>query len=529
MKQHYLIACVLPFLFPYSVVLCEKSTEQYLQEGNSYLISGQYNDALISFDAAIRQEPDNYLSYFKRATTYLSLGRNNAAAEDFTTILNLKPGYDKALLQRARIYVKQGQYDLAKADLERYLSSHKDNKEALNMLQDVKVAKNAIKQAEKDHEASRYDSCIQQSSTVCRLSPYSVKARLLKAKCHLGKNEIDDAAGDFVRVAQLNPSDPDILLQLSKIKFYALDEPESALKHVKQCLHYDPEQKQCKKLFKKMKKINKEIETIEKDIELKKYVTAANHLIGTSNRQGILKEIEQDYSELQTELKSKQMPNKLKFKCYKMACRLNSKQKEKNEDKIDEWCSLALSIQNDDPLVLMYRGENYLRRKEFEKAVHDLEKANKAASEDESIGRQHQHRIRQLLQQAMQKLKLSKKKDYYKILDVPPTADAREIKKAYRKKALEWHPDKYTGDQKEEAQNKMAEINQAYEVLSNDDKRQQYDNGFDPFDPEQGQNGGPSHGGFPFEHFQGGFSFQNGFPFGGGFPGGAHSFKMRFQ
>ncbi|CEI97289.1 hypothetical protein RMCBS344292_11425 [Rhizopus microsporus] len=278
-----------------------------------------------------------------------------------------------------------------------------------------------------------------------------------------------------------------------------------------------------------MKKINKEIETIEKDIELKKYVTAANHLIGTSNRQGIMKEIEQDYSELQTELRSKQMPNKLKFKCYKMACRLNSKQKEKNEDKIDEWCSLALAIQNDDPLVLMYRGENYLRRKEFEKAVHDLEKANKAVLDDESIGRQHQHRIRQLLQQAMQKLKLSKKKDYYKILDVPPTADAREIKKAYRKKALEWHPDKYTGDQKEEAQNKMAEINQAYEVLSNDDKRQQYDNGFDPFDPEQGQNGGPTHGGFPFEHFQGGFSFQNGFPFGGGFPGGAHSFKMRFQ
>lgn len=220
MKQHYLIACVLPFLFPYSAVLCEKSTEQYLQEGNSYLISGQYNDALISFDAAIRQEPDNYLSYFKRATAYLSLGRNNAAAEDFTTILNLKPGYDKALLQRARIYMKQGQYDLAKADLEKYLSAHKDDKEALTMvntykpaiyksrvlifilcylqLQDVKVAKKAIKQAEKDHEASRYDPCIQQSSVVCRLSPYSVKARLLKAKCHLGKNEVDDAASDFV-------------------------------------------------------------------------------------------------------------------------------------------------------------------------------------------------------------------------------------------------------------------------------------------------------------------------------------------
>jgi DnaJ family protein C protein 3 len=59
--------------------------------------------------------------------------------------------------------------------------------------------------------------------------------------------------------------------------------------------------------------------------------------------------------------------------------------------------------------------------------------------------------------------------------------------------------------------------------------RQQYDNGFDPYDPEQGSGGGGGEGGgFPFQHQQGGFNFQNGFPFGGGFPGGGHSFKMQF-
>lgn len=61
------------------------------------------------------------------------------------------------------------------------------------------------------------------------------------------------------------------------------------------------------------------------------------------------------------------------------------------------------------------------------------------------------------------------------------------------------------------------------------DKRQQYDNGFDPNDIDQGNNGGG--GGQPFQHQQGGFNFQNGFPFGGGgqgFPAGGHSFKMHF-
>lgn len=55
MKHHrYLIACVLPFLFPYSV-FADKTAEQYLSEGNTYLTTGKLNDALISFDAAIRK------------------------------------------------------------------------------------------------------------------------------------------------------------------------------------------------------------------------------------------------------------------------------------------------------------------------------------------------------------------------------------------------------------------------------------------------------------------------------------------
>lgn len=79
---------------------------------------------------SIGQEPDNYLTYFKRATAYLSLGRNNAAAGDFTTILNLKPDFDKALMQRARIYAKEGSFELAIADLKSFLSNNPNDKEA---------------------------------------------------------------------------------------------------------------------------------------------------------------------------------------------------------------------------------------------------------------------------------------------------------------------------------------------------------------------------------------------------------------
>ena len=65
------------------------------------------------------------------------------------------------------------------------------------------------------------------------------------------------------------------------------------------------------------------------------------------------------------------------------------------------------------------------------------------------------------------------KRDYYEILEVSKTASADEIKKAYRKKAIKFHPDKNPGDKKSEENFKEAA--EAYEVLSDSDKRQRYD------------------------------------------------------
>jgi molecular chaperone DnaJ len=65
------------------------------------------------------------------------------------------------------------------------------------------------------------------------------------------------------------------------------------------------------------------------------------------------------------------------------------------------------------------------------------------------------------------------KRDYYEILEVPKTASAEEIKKAYRKKAIQYHPDKNPDDK--EAEEKFKEAAEAYEVLGNEDKRRKYD------------------------------------------------------
>ena len=105
-------------------------------------------------------------------------------------------------------------------------------------------------------------------------------------------------------------------------------------------------------------------------------------------------------------------------------------------------------------------------------------------------------------------------KGYYKILGVSENASQEEIKKSYRKLASQWHPDKFVGKsekEQKEAEEKFKEIAEAYDVLGDENKRQQYDNGgsfdfngFDPFDIfRQHFSGGM---GGPFEAF---FGAQN--------------------
>ncbi|MDE6859575.1 MAG: molecular chaperone DnaJ [Duncaniella sp.] len=119
---------------------------------------------------------------------------------------------------------------------------------------------------------------------------------------------------------------------------------------------------------------------------------------------------------------------------------------------------------------------------------------------------------------------MAEKRDYYEVLGVDRNADEKAIKSAYRKKAIQYHPDKNPGDK--EAEEKFKEAAEAYDVLSNPEKRAKYDQFGHNMGPQgfPGGAGGFSAGGFSMEDifsqfgdiFGGGFGNMGGFESAGG-------------
>src|SRR6058998_1914549 len=102
------------------------------------------------------------------------------------------------------------------------------------------------------------------------------------------------------------------------------------------------------------------------------------------------------------------------------------------------------------------------------------------------------------------------KRDYYELLGVDRSASEEDIKKAYRKLAVKFHPDKNPGDHT--AEERFKELGEAYEALSDPQKRAAYDQyGHDAFDPRARAGRAGFGGGFhdPFDIFREVFGGQN--------------------
>ncbi|KAL7248123.1 hypothetical protein ACSBR2_002932 [Camellia fascicularis] len=282
-------------------------------------------------------------------------------------------------------------------------------------------------------------------------------AKLLKVKLLLTAKDYSGAITETGYILKQDENNLEALLLRGRAYYYLADH-DVASRHFQKGLHLDPEHHELKKAYFGLKNLLKKTKSAEEN-----------------ENKGKLRLAVEDYkAALALD------PNHLAHNVHlhlglcKVLVRLG-----RGKDAVSG-CTEVLDIDEELVEALVQGGEARLLIEDWEGAVADLKS---------------------------------------KVEKSPQTASISEIKRAYKKLALQWHPDKNV-DNREEAETKFREIAAAYEVLGDEEKRTRYDRGEDIEDMGMGIGGGG------FNPFGGGgqqftFHFEGGFP-GGSFPGGFH-------
>lgn len=471
----YLALLAFEALIDVSECMSQSEVNKHLELGKEYLSRGQLGDALSQYHSAVDGDPTNYLTFFKRGTVYLALGKAKNALGDFDRVLELKPDFTAARIERGHIHLKQGNYDLAQLDFYNVLKTDPYSVEANELIQKIDPAKERKRSAEYYYGHNDYSSAIHYLTEAIEVSPWASDLYEFRAELHLENGDEMAAISDVRAATKLQSDNFDGYLKLSQM-LYKVGHATDSLKAIRECLKLDPEHKDCFTFYKKIKKVEKFLVEAENALENKNYaesIEAAERI-----------------------LKNEKEVRPILFEAQRILC--TSYTNEEQTEEAIKSCTDALEL-NEEPNVYCDRAEAYLQSELYDDAIRDY----KAALELD----RHLERAKEGLNKAENRQKQAEKRDYYKILGVKRTATKKEIVKAYRKAAQKWHPDNYQTDEKMKkiAEKKFIDIAAAKEVLTDDEKRRQFDNGEDPLDPESGKNNMHAN----FHHFQ---SFQ-GSPF----------------
>lgn len=438
---------------------------KHLALGGEFLARGELQEALSHFHAAVEGEPDNYLTYFKRGTVYLALGKAKLAIVDLNKVLELKPDFNGARYQRGQVFMKQGSLEEAMIDFH-YVYIKDNNEEAYHMhiraegvLRNAQLARDLVR-------TGQHAAAIDLLSSVIEACPWSSEFRELRSNCYVSLGDPVSAILDLRSATKLQSDNTEGYFKLSMLH-YQLGQPHESLREIRDCLKLDPEHKDCFPHYKKVKKIDKFLNDVQDALD------SHDHNTCISSAQKIIK--------TETEVQMiKWLGHSKLCKCYLEAG--------KNIESIAA-CTDALKITKDAD-VLCDRADAYLANDMYDEAIKDYSEATEI--------HENYPRAKEGIQEAMKRQKQSEKRDYYKILGVKRNANKREIIKAYRRAAQQWHPDNFQeGPEKKKAEKKFIDIAAAKEVLTDPEKRKKFDEGDDPLDPESGNH----HSFNPFQHF----------------------------
>ncbi|CEP07357.1 hypothetical protein [Parasitella parasitica] len=445
------------------------SPEEIKNQANEQYKQGHYEEAVKLYSQAIEASPETSTYYNNRAAALMMQKNYKDAANDCRIATGLDATNAKAFLRGGTCHLKMGNLEeagrLYKCALE--IDPNSAQREC-NNLQQVFNYMNQADTFMANNQWGLARNSLDRAISFVDPDAIPIKWRVKQAECALGEKNYSEASRIVNSLVRTNSQNPDALYLRARV-FYSQGENQKTVAHCQEALRCDPD-------FTKARTLLKMARAIEKQKEEGNNAFKANQL-------------ENAYDAYTAALDIDPNNNFMNSRLYSNRAAVLQKQKKFEEALLD--CDKAIELDQEFYKAYSRRAGCYMETEQYEEAA-ELE------------------------------LKKSQRKDYYKILGLTKSAGESEIKKAYRKLALQYHPDKNPDDEKAEA--RFKEVGEAYAILSDPEKKARFDSGADIDGGMGGMGGGFPGGGMDVnEIFAQMFAQQSGGfggGFGGGFPGG---------
>ena len=430
---------------------------------------------------------------FLRGQCAYQIAKYDESIKDLSRFLTSGASNDddkqKAYKVRGQARMRLGLLDDAKNDAK--LS--KDT----NLQSQISNLEKLVETAEKQKQSEKWEDAISTYKSIVKTAISAVKFFVEACQCALKMNDKDNFLELSNLAMQISSKDPKLLEMRGK--FFMCDgDLDLASKHFKACMSVASDSSSCTILLK--------ASTNFQDLRKK--------IINSTNKK--------DYET------AKPLVNKCED-ISKRRCPANSKLSSivstlqvkllVSEGKTSTALSFLDDLLKDDPNnteLLLERADLYLKEGDYDNSMKDYQTVHKIS--------QHNDRANKGIEKVSKIQEKEKNINFYDVLELPHGASISEVKDAYKAQVKKWHPDRYSDPaKKREAEKRMKNINRAYDVLTDENKKRMYDMGQDPENPGFGGFNGGGGGGNGMPHD---FPFQF-FHFGGG-GGGAQHIRFNF-
>mmetsp|Transcript_7191 Transcript_7191/g.10948 ORF Transcript_7191/g.10948 Transcript_7191/m.10948 type:complete len:583 (+) Transcript_7191:87-1835(+) len=425
--------------------------EAFKKEGNQQFLSREFKQAIVLYNKAISLAPDMFQVYANRSAAYLQLQRLEESLADAQKSISLNPNYVTGHRRLMKALCEMGEFMTAKAHLERYVNELKglegDHSYVLQLAQGMQDGESAMKEG-------KFSEAREIFLMVSKLTNSEVPI-LMALRAELKMGSPGGALRRSFQILRKNRKNVGAYV-VRAWALYLQKDVDQALKNCREALRLDPDSTEAKALYRQIKGVFKELSEARKFYNERKFEDAVEGFTSA-----IDKFKESHRSPLWASLFSQRAQAYRRLKRW--------------EECLAD-CKEAIQTQYDNKTAWTTRASALIEIGKANIAEKDMQKLLENTFQNDSI-------ITHWRDKANFEVRKVRRPKYYKMLDVPRVASEREIKVAYKRKALELHPDRVAGQRDEKKtkiyERKFKDLGEALEILTDPMKRQLYDEGFD--------------------------------------------------